>query len=302
LMKVVQKKSRLGRLTNLLDKLTFGHILIIWTGILAAFGLAYYFFSGPNSHLIYSLSKERVTSLSDSVYFSFITATSTGFGDLTPIGYFKVISIVEVIFGLVLLAIVTSKLVSIKQDVIMNEIYDISFNEKINRIRSSLLLFRQNLSRVISNIENNTIRHREISDLYNYISSLDDNLHEISNLFNRGDGDGFKKELDPMSAELLFHSINQSFEKLYELIALMNNNNIEWKRKITVDLINGCIKEDSELFEMLHKARNVPEKDYIDLSLHNKKVVEQFKSCVESPDGVCEFDIEKLHGAGQHHK
>jgi hypothetical protein len=294
-MKGVIKKPKLGQITSILDRLSFFHILVLWAGILIFFGLIYYFGQVPGSSLIYSVSRQKVTGIFDSIYFSFITATSTGFGDIIPLGYFKLLSIFEVIFGLVLLAIVTSKLVSIKQDVIMNEIYDISFNEKINRIRSSLLLFRQNLSRVINNIENNTFRHREISDLYNYISTFEDSLNEISRILIRNDGNSFTKVLDPMSSGLLFHSINQSFEKLFELIALMDNNKIEWKRKITLTLIERCIATDNELFETLHKSKSIPEKDFTDLSLHNKKILEPFKSCLESKEGTCEFDADKIH-------
>jgi hypothetical protein len=259
------------------------------------FGLAYYLLAGPSTHLLYSVSKIPVDSLSDSIYFSFITATSTGFGDITPVGYFKIISIFEVFFGLVLLAIVTSKLVSIKQDVIMNEIYEISFNERINRIRSSMLVFRQNLSRVISNIESDTIRKREISDLYTYLSSLEDNLNEVANLMQRNNGNSFTKSLDPMISELLFHSITQSFEKLFELISLMNNNNIEWRRKITISLVERCLDTNTRLFEALHKTNSVSEKTYSDLHLHNKKVIEPMRGCLGSSDNACDFDIEKIY-------
>jgi potassium channel LctB len=294
-MKVAKGRLSVGRISTLFDRLTFFHILLLWTGALIFFGLAYYFLSGPAARLVYSPAKTTVTSLVDSIYFSFITATSTGFGDITPVGYFKIISIFEVFFGLVLLAVVTSKLVSIKQDVIMNEIYEISFNEKINRIRSSMLVFRQNLSRMISNIESNTIRKREISDLYTYFSSLEDNLNEISNLMQRNEGSSFTKSLDPLISELLFHSITQSFERMFELISQMNNNNIEWRRKITLNLVERCLDINTRLFEILHKTRSVSEKAYNDLYLHNKKVTEPMRGCLGSPDNTCEFDIEKIY-------
>jgi potassium channel LctB len=293
-MKEVEKDSRLRSINILLDRLNFYHIFVIWTGILVIFGVLYHLLAGPNNYLVYTVSNQQVSSLFDSIYFSFITATSTGFGDIAPIGIFKLMSILEVIFGLVLLAIVTSKLVSIKQDVIMNEIYDISFNEKINRIRSSLLLFRQNLNRVISNIESNNIRHREISDIFNYISSLEDNLTEISNLMDRKKGHSYTKELDPLSTELLFHSINQSFERLYELITVMNSSKLEWRRKVTLDLINRCLVLDTELFNSLHGLKAISEKEYADLHFHNKRVIEPFKSCLNSSDNACEFDIAKI--------
>jgi potassium channel LctB len=293
-MKEVRKDSKLGRINLLLDHLNFFHIFVIWTGILVLFGILYYLLTGPNNYLVYTVTNQKVTGLFDSIYFSFITATSTGFGDIAPIGIFKLMSIFEVIFGLVLLAIVTSKLVSIKQDVIMNEIYDISFNEKINRIRSSLLLFRQNLSRVISNIESNNIRHREISDIYNYISSLEDNLTEISSLMDRKKGNRYTKELDSMSTELLFHSINQSFERLYELIAVMNSSKLEWRRKLTLDLIDRCLLLDTQLYNALHALKTISEKEYSDLYFHNKRVIEPFRLCLNSNDNLCEFDVTKI--------
>ena len=168
-----------------LDKLSFLNILLIWIFILIMFGFIYYFFSNATSYLIYSSTGQKVSLLSDNIYYSFITATSTGFGDIIPKGYFKPMGIVEVIFGLILLALVTSKFISLKQNVIINEIYEISFNDHINKIRSSLLLFRQNLVRIINKIEENIIKKRDLSELYSNISSFDDVLNEINWLFER---------------------------------------------------------------------------------------------------------------------
>jgi hypothetical protein len=293
-MKKEVKRKGLNSLNTLIDRLSFFHILLIWTGILIMFGLGYHFLSGESSNLLYSKSGMRVENLFDSIYFSFVTATSTGFGDIIPLGYFKLFAIIEVVFGLVLLAFVTSKLVSIKQDVIMNEIYDISFDEKINRIRSSLLLFRMNLGRVISNIESNTIRKREISDIYNYISSFGDSLKDIRDILEKDPDDNFTKVLDQLSAGLVFNSISQSFEKLAELIAVMTNNKLEWRREITLKLLEECLAEDETLFERLQKSRIVPEKDFVDLLISNRKAIEPLKSCMRTNKGFCEIDIEKI--------
>src|SRR3989338_6930496 len=128
-----------GKFVNWIDKLKFIHILILWVFIIMSFGMAYYFLANVNSFLYYNLDQSPITRVIDAVYFSFVAATTTGFGDIIPMGVFKIVSIIEVIFGLLLLALVTSKLVSIKQDMILDEIYESSLNEKINRLRSSLL-------------------------------------------------------------------------------------------------------------------------------------------------------------------
>ena len=100
--------------------------------------------------------------------------------------------------------------------------------------------------------------------------------------------------LDHINTGLLFHSINQSFERLYELITVMNTSKIEWRRKLTLDLINRCIAKDAELFTTLHGLKNISEKEYADLHLYNKRVIEPFRSCLNSPDNTCEFDIAKM--------
>jgi hypothetical protein len=176
--------KKFSKLYSIFDRLTFFHILLIWSIIIILFGLAYFFLNGGTSFITYTQEPGKTVSLIDSIYFSFITATSTGFGDIVPKGIFKIVSIFEVVFGLLLLAFVTSKLISIKQDYILNEIYEISFNERISRLRSSLLLFRQNLNKIIDRVEAGKIRMREINDLYIHISGLENILTEVTNIFS----------------------------------------------------------------------------------------------------------------------
>lgn len=263
------------------DKLTFFHIFFIWTSVIFVFGFIYYFFVDNISFLFYTPFNVHIKGLSDSVYFSFITATSTGYGDIVPFGFFKFITIIEIVFGLVLLAFVTSKLVSIKQDIILSEIYEISFNEKINRLRSSLLVFRQNLSRIINKIEENSIRKREINDIYIYISSLEDVLNEIITLIATSDKNNFKKVLDPLNTELLFNSILHSFEKLNELINTLNQHKLEWKSNLTLDLIRRCISLNDTLFAKLDSSKYLTDKLITDLNAQKNKLVALIKNGIE---------------------
>jgi len=266
-----------------LDRLTFFRILLIWASIIIIFGIVYYFFSGSQSYLFYQIKNNSSIGLKDSIYFSFITATSTGYGDILPFGHFKVLAIVEVVSGLLLLAFVTSKLISIKQDIILSEIYDISFNEKINRLRSSLLVFRQNLNRIINKIEEHSIKKREINDIYVYISSLEDILNEILSLISTSKKNYFKKVIDPINTELLFNSIIHSFEKLNELMHLLDENKLDWKREVTLDLINRCISLNNTLFDKLNVSKNLAEKTAIDLNAHKNKVIEMIKNRLIAP-------------------
>ncbi len=241
-----------------LDKLTFPRILILWLFIITFFGLLYYFFANGNSFLFWNINRDTISTVADSIYFSFITATTTGYGDVLPTGAFKIIAIVEVIAGLLLLALVTSKLVSIKQDAILGELYELSLTEKINRLRSTLLLFRQNLSRQINKIETGKIKKREIKDLYVYTASLEDVLIETKALFSKKRKNHFVQDIDHVSTELIFSSILKSFERLNVLIAIMNRRKVVWKSKLAVNLIKKCIDLNEELFKSLNSKNLMP--------------------------------------------
>lgn len=245
------------------------------------FGFIYYFFASERSYLYSSVFQKPVEKFIDHIYFSFITATTTGFGDITPVGGFKIVAIFQVILGLLLLAVVTSKLVSIKQDIILSEVYEISFYEKINRLRSSLLLFRQNVSRMLPRIEERVITKREVHDLYIHIVPLVDTLQEIEQIVEKPEeGAVFTKVVDPVNTELIFSSVIHSLEKLHELIGALNHSRQEWRREVTVGMMQKVLHSDSVLFEKLKQLDIVQEQKVEDLIGQNERVVAQIQEAL----------------------
>src|SRR3989344_6396839 len=274
---IERQKKHQNTITRIFDKLTFFDMFMLWVLIVSIFGTTYYFSSSQESYLFYAKSGEIVSEISDSLYFSFITATSTGFGDIVPHGNFKTIAIFEAVFGLVLLATLTSKLVSIKEDAILNEIYEISFSERLSRLRSSFLVFRQNMGRIITKVEEGSVSKREINDLYTYISTLETTLNEVSLFFGKTSKNIFAKSVDPLNTELIFNSIIHSFNKLEELINVLKYFKVEWKRDVTIEMINKCINVNEKLFEQLNASKILPEKNIIGLNSQKRRVVNSIK-------------------------
>ncbi|MDD5254100.1 MAG: potassium channel family protein [Candidatus Nanoarchaeia archaeon] len=272
------RKKKIG---SWFDRVTFTKILVVWICIVLLFGLLYYVFAGDKSNLHYSATQKKVDSLRDSVYFSFVAATTTGFGDIVPAGSFKMVSIVELIFGLLILAVVTSKLVSIKQDAIMAELYEISFHEKINRLRSSLLLFRQNINHLISEVEEGIIKKTRIHDLEFYISSFGDTLREVSNSITRPDQNEFIKGLGPLDTELLLNSIISSFEKLEELVDGFEKKNIRWKTETNLASIKKVMGISENIFDRLPQVKSLMENTFHELGEHYKKTSKELRERIE---------------------
>ncbi len=239
------KKKRLFSL----ERVDFYQILLTWFFLIFMLGIIYYLFSGTlGADLVSTITGEPIVKMTDAIYFSFITATSTGFGDIIPVGFFKIIAIIEVTLGLLLLAVVTSKLVSIKQDIILEELYEMSFIEKINRLRSSLLLFRQHAGRIATHVDAGTVDKREIYDLYVYLHSMETVLEEMLPLVNPEEKHMFFKVIDPLDNELLINSILQSFERLLELVTALSKSSLQWKRPITIATIKRCASLNRQLF------------------------------------------------------
>lgn len=239
------------KITNLLDRLSFFHILLLWCSILIAFGFLYVLATGEQTYLLHTATQQPVHSILDSIYFSFITATSTGFGDIVPIGWFKIIAIIEVICGLILLTFVTFKLVALKQDIILREIYEISLHEKIHRVRSSLLLFRQQIHRLMEKAEERLLSKKEMADLHIPLASLQEILFDLTPFLGKTRHHDFTKTIDPVSMELIGNSILQSFERLLELLKVADHLYIKWKQEQTLVAIEKCLLANEQFFQTL---------------------------------------------------
>ncbi|MFW6009319.1 MAG: potassium channel family protein [archaeon] len=217
------------KLMKWIDKLTFPRIFLLWALIILLFGLSYNFFITDTSYLINS-EGNIVKKVSDSVYFSFIAATTTGFGDIVPVGNFKPIVIIEVILGFMLLAIVTSRLVSIKQNVILNEVYDIALRDNVNRLRLSLALFIQKINQEILDIQEGKIYQKKIQEINLNLIQFEKLIKDINDLTHKNDDQILnKKTFNILDHELLVFNIINSIEKLTDMFHIIKRK--KYKKK-----------------------------------------------------------------------
>jgi hypothetical protein len=79
-----------------------------------------------------------VHGLLTALYFSFVTATSVGFGDVVPLGTVRALAIAEAVVGLLIFGAVVSKLVSRRQEQVVGEIHRIAFEDRLERVQTDL--------------------------------------------------------------------------------------------------------------------------------------------------------------------
>jgi hypothetical protein len=83
--------------------------------------------------------------LGTSIYFSFVTALSIGYGDVLPSPAMRIVAVVEGFWGLLVFGCVISKLVSQHQEELTEEIHRITFEDRLGRVRTNLHLVLSDL-------------------------------------------------------------------------------------------------------------------------------------------------------------
>ncbi len=101
-----------------LFKVSLGLIGVIVTHVVSimVFGFAMYCLNHVNSERFGHLESTGGQEIHDFVYFSFTTYTTVGYGDYIPVGPIRIISQIEALVGLVLIACSASYIFIIMQD------------------------------------------------------------------------------------------------------------------------------------------------------------------------------------------
>lgn len=74
----------------------------------------------------------------DCLYFSVVSISSLGYGDFRPVGYGRVVAAVEVIFGLILIALIVSKLASDRTSTYVRLLYSSDSERRLKEFKSDI--------------------------------------------------------------------------------------------------------------------------------------------------------------------
>jgi Ion channel len=101
--------------------------------------------------------------LATAIYFSFITATSVGYGDVVPLGALRLLAATEAVAALLIFGAVITKFVSRRQDEIIREIQRVTFEERLDRVQTNLHLVLSEFQVVAAMCDDGTCRPERMS-------------------------------------------------------------------------------------------------------------------------------------------
>jgi hypothetical protein len=137
------------RFIDALAERSVGALFWLWLEIVLGCGVAYWLMAWafPRFALIANGTPlaSGLGGLLSALYFSAVTATSLGYGDIVPVGAARALAVCEGIAGLILFGCVVSKFVSRRQEELIGQIHRIAFEDRLGRVRTNLLLVRTEL-------------------------------------------------------------------------------------------------------------------------------------------------------------
>jgi hypothetical protein len=137
---------------DLVERLSAGQLFVGWLAIVLLCGLAYWL-TGVLGHPGLNAGAAPVASdlrgLGSAIYFSFVTVTSVGYGDIVPVGpTARILAIAEAVAGVLIFGALIAKFVSRRQDELVREIHSVTFEERLDRVQTNLHLVLSELQAI----------------------------------------------------------------------------------------------------------------------------------------------------------
>lgn len=133
------------RLLHLVNEVSLAGLFMAMIATVLAFGTAFYF-AGQQGLLDFMWETDQTVGFLDALYFSVVTISSLGYGDIRPLGWARLLVGMEVFSGLAFFGLIVAKVSSVKQDYILKRMYGEAVDGKIASLLGQLedqrLLYR----------------------------------------------------------------------------------------------------------------------------------------------------------------
>jgi hypothetical protein len=221
--------SPTSKLHRFLERITAAPVhtlLLSWIGIVVGWGVLYFFLEMiPGHGLTLDPAIPAFNRLLNSIYFSIVTATTIGYGDITPVGISKIFVSIEAVFAYGIFAIVVTKLVSLRQERAVDEVHRLSHEDMFRNTREGLYIVRKDLDHLIQEVETHgTLCEHSWENLAVAYIQAQAHTQEILNFYQ-----GERYTIDPKRGELLIEAVQRTMHRINQLLTVMNHKHMHWK-------------------------------------------------------------------------
>lgn len=209
-------------------RLPYSTLGLLWGGLVLAFA-AMYFSLGQwlPEHAPAPLGTETLLQrLGDSVYFSVITSTTVGYGDIIPQGLSKALAGLQSVIAFFVFGLCISKLVSNKQEIAIRQMHKLTFEDVFRNTREGLYIVRKDFDHIMAQAEAlkkiDEEHWENLAVAYKQAQSL---IAEIPD-FYRGDGDLYT--IDERREQLLQEAVHRTLHRINQLLDAFARSGVDW--------------------------------------------------------------------------
>lgn len=232
------RRPLFGFLERITDA-SYPSLLLVWAGMILLFALAYFSLSvsipahGIRAH------HEDITGAGlfwNSIYYAIITATTVGYGDITPFGFSKVLASIESIIAFLIFAVFVTKLVSFRQDIALRQIHKLTFEDVFESTREGFFIIRKDFDAVIAEAESlGSLPPHRWENLLIAFRTGQTLLEQIPDFYNT---DQHLYTIDIRRERLLQEAVHRTLHRINQVLDTLSRKGIRWadQERITGEL------------------------------------------------------------------
>jgi hypothetical protein len=212
-----------------ITSLTYTRLALLYAGLIVGFGVLYFLLSTfvPGHGPSIPLGAKSWLRFLDALYFSTITATSVGYGDISPHGISKILAGFQSISSLFVFAILVSKPISHRQEAALYQMHQLTFDDVFTSVREGFFIMRKDFDELISEAhqtkklqenlwENLLTAYRQGEVLFEEIPKFYDTERRLY-------------VIDTHREQLLIESVERTLERLWTLLRTFDAVGIRWR-------------------------------------------------------------------------
>lgn len=255
----MSRNERRERVINLINALTIRQWVSLWFTMILFCASMYWLGSlTPWPGLAQDGNPVRSDwySLADCLYFSFVTATTVGYGDIVPRSIWaRALASTEAMGGMLLVGAVISRLLSAQQEKLLQDTHDLAFNERLGRMQTSLHLLIPEFQELETlHLDGKFERSKIELRLFSGATMLVRDLKIVNELLAGRSGTA-----DQGALELLLVTLNSALQAYLEVLSLVKSAPTQVTTQLSrviSEICSACMPAESsaEMKEILQRT------------------------------------------------
>lgn len=236
------------RFVNRMLTLSYVQLAAVYFFAIMSCGVIYFFLSVfIPEHAPTIAKKTLMEELYNAIYFSTITATSVGYGDIVPQGFSKLIAGMESFFALFIFGILVAKPISEREEAALYQVHKLTLENIFNTIREGFFIVRKDFDAIILAAKENRLTEQSMENLETALKHSHVLLEDIPTFY---DTERRLYIIDRRREHLLAESVERTFERMEMLLTVLDEVQSPWRSRPE---IHSSLQELSDIMTKIVK-------------------------------------------------